>query len=600
MVAEVKIIMNNTEPAPPGDDEFRGVVDHNAPGATALGAGEIPPPPTPGPGHNTDANAAADRSAPSGSGTGRGADESGAGSGSTPSSSGVERRAENGENNVLRTDLRSTGEEQRSASVAAYTGGDSFPQNSMPGLAPRTQTLVSHSYNAPSAPIAGPSSEIQMILSVVQKLVDRMDLNDSAIAVALQAVQSNSGHAVPNSAPRAPGSAALSMPPAAPLSFPASSVNLQRSEFGGSENGSHLALRSNFTAAPHAGVSAAEAESVRMQAEGARNEAAAAPKELRAEADAMRRKIHIRDLAKDIRLFEGKKHDNVDIFIRKVDGIRREYKLSGAEVFYLIKNRSEGAVHICLEKLKEKDQLNPEFVLEALRDRFGERVSEDTLSQNLASLSQGEYDTIGDYFEGAEELLYRKEQFYDRNGIKYDADFLEREVTHRFVAGLRPEFLNQIAGEEYKELTKARARLQKIESGLNRVKEANSQRKARINIVEVPILVESMAPESTHQRPRGRSPQPQFPKGTCFVCGSPDHWAHRCPTRPVRQGWQRPERLERTTRRCYSCGNPNHMAAQCKVTNCQKCGQPGHWAYQCLISKEGTQCTSMETLPKNL
>ncbi|EFN56416.1 hypothetical protein CHLNCDRAFT_145007 [Chlorella variabilis] len=69
------------------------------------------------------------------------------------------------------------------------------------------------------------------------------------------------------------------------------------------------------------------------------------------------------------------------------------------------------------------------------------------------------------------------------------------------------------------------------------------------------------------QQPQQQAQQRRKP-GSCFTCGSDEHWYMECPLRHA----------------CLRCKQPGHASSQCPQRypgHCYKCDQPGHWSFAC-------------------
>jgi Zinc knuckle len=302
----------------------------------------------------------------------------------------------------------------------------------------------------------------------------------------------------------------------------------------------------------------------------------------------------LRHGTKDIREFSGKKHEKVDTYIRDMQDLIEEFDLQGVELRRAFLKTTTDEARICIESMNEEAKFNPEKIFEKLRLRFRESVSLQSFNIEEQNLKQKPFEQVREYYAVAENLRLRKEKFMRETRGEAEADHTRSlrnsEITSSFMAGLRPELLQPIAGEEFEDLETLYVRLLKIEKGLEMVERAAELRRSEVNMVKSESVMQvanaaATFPRAGSAQQSGRRQETPFPKGTCFKCGSPEHYANACP-------------LRREGKRCYVCGDPNHFGAVCVNKICQLCKQPGHWQHQCIVHRADTNQTQTES--KNL
>uniref|UniRef100_A0A8I5NRQ3 CCHC-type domain-containing protein n=1 Tax=Papio anubis TaxID=9555 RepID=A0A8I5NRQ3_PAPAN len=79
-----------------------------------------------------------------------------------------------------------------------------------------------------------------------------------------------------------------------------------------------------------------------------------------------------------------------------------------------------------------------------------------------------------------------------------------------------------------------------------------------------------------------RKAKNKSPKGSCFKCGDPGHWANQCPQ----------IKAATPSNQCFKCGATGHWANKCPnphppTTPCPACQQEGHWKSDCHTSRAG-------------
>jgi len=157
-------------------------------------------------------------------------------------------------------------------------------------------------------------------------------------------------------------------------------------------------------------------------------------------------------------------------------------------------------------------------------------------------------------------------------------------------------------------------RLLKIEDGLKIAKLAEEKQRDEVSFaVHAPIMqVGNAAPNfpiPSVQPQQGRNQNTLFPKGSCFKCGSPEHWANVCPLRMALVANQagnnngrpaannngraqgcfrcgdlnhRKANCPNNKQGCYLCNDTSHIKANCPNRFCQLCNQRGHWQHECI------------------
>jgi Zinc knuckle len=321
---------------------------------------------------------------------------------------------------------------------------------------------------------------------------------------------------------------------------------------------------------------------------GARNgEAIASAQPLRPERTYAQERA-IREQMRDISTYCGTKNDNLEKFIREANYLRRDYDMTDEEMYKILLRKTDLAARDCLESMEDAEKYNFKAVVAKLRMRFGVRVSRDSFGAEMQKLSQGKFQSVREYFSVADNLRMRQEKWFRETEGEAEAkntrSMRNSNITSCFRAGLQPELLRQIAGEDCDDLEELFWRLLKIEEGLAIMRAAEKREQYNVSVVwEAPIM-------------QVANQNGAFPKGTCYICGNPDHWANTCPQRTEKAAKPAGNNISRS---CFICRDQTHTIANCPNRFCQLCSRIGHWQYECILKQQQSDNTN-QTQQKNL
>lgn len=296
--------------------------------------------------------------------------------------------------------------------------------------------------------------------------------------------------------------------------------------------------------------------------------------------DAKEKKVNSR--LKEMRTYTGEEKENLEEFIEDFEDLQDDLQLTDHEVAKLIKTKMKEDAKSCYKSMSEEDRKSPDKIFAILRKRFGELLSVQTVTREMGALSQKEHQSLRKYFNVAIKVQERREKSFQETLGEHSSASHKKlhdiEMVECFRKGLKPELAQQIVGRQFDNLQSIFEHLLKIELGLENLKQNAAQRRAQVGLVTEAVImqVEDSAAVSrqTHtETQKGCGLRKNDPKGACFICGSKDHWANRCP--------QRKSRAKDRPPACSICGDPSHMKPDCTNIYCQHCQRHGHWTSQC-------------------
>jgi hypothetical protein len=115
---------------------------------------------------------------------------------------------------------------------------------------------------------------------------------------------------------------------------------------------------------------------------------------------------------RDICTYCGTKNDNLDKFIREANDLRRDFNMADDEIYTILLRKTDLAgARDCLESMGDAEKYNFKAVVAKLRMRFGVRVSRDSFGAEMQKLSQGQFQSVREYFSVADNLRMRQEKW---------------------------------------------------------------------------------------------------------------------------------------------------------------------------------------------
>lgn len=325
---------------------------------------------------------------------------------------------------------------------------------------------------------------------------------------------------------------------------------------------------------------------------------------------------------KEIRMYTGEEKEDLEGFIEEFQELQDDLQLTDEEVAMHIKNKIKSDAKICYKGMKEEDKKSPDKIFATFQKRFGEILSLQKFSMELAAQVQKEHQSVRKYYNTLERLRVRRENFVrDTLGeekVRLYKEVWNAELVNIFRKGLKPELLDRIVAMPFEDLQSIFEHMLQVEVGLSNMKQDTAQRKAHVGLISEATIMQvhgetaaSSANNSTQMKVNGQEKPKR--KGECFKCKSTEHWANECPQRNQQaakqadrngpqcylcgqSGHMRRQCPKKGSMpvKCYICGDPSHVKPNCPNILCRSCLKPGHWAHECLLNNTD------QTIPKNL